>query len=140
MILGQQTILKLIFLILLILALSSCASVKEKEEIGLKEEESEIMVDEVPSLEAETRKPVYVYESQPEKISSSKVTLKLNSEPLLLSNGYVRLAGVVSGGRPMALIEIGGRGLCLEPGDEVGGYRVSRIWEKEIGLIRKGER
>jgi hypothetical protein len=138
MILGEQTILKLIFLILLILALSSCASVKEKEEIGLKEEESEIMVDEAPSLEAEIRKPIYVYESQPKKISSSKVTLKLNSEPLLLSNGYVRLAGVVSGGRPMALIEIGGRGRSVEIGEEVGEYKIVNILGKAVRLLRQG--
>ena len=138
MILGKQTILKLILLILAILALSSCASVKEKAEVSPEGEESEIIVEQASSAEAEIRKPIYVYENQPEKVTLSKVSLKLNAEPLLLSNGYVRLVGVVSGGRPMALIEIGGRGRSVEIGEEVGEYKIVNILGKAVRLIRQG--
>ena len=137
MILGQQTILKLILIILLVLALSSCASVKEKAEVNLEEEESEIMVEQVPSAEVDVRKPIYVYENKPEMVSLRNVTLTLNSEPLLLPSGYVRLVGVVSGGRPMALIEVGGRGLCIGIGEAVGAYRVVGISKKGIKLVRR---
>lgn len=140
MILGQQTIIKLIFIILLILALSSCSSVKEKEEVILDEDQSEIIKEQLPSDEADARAPIYVYQNQSEKVSLKEVTLKLNAEPLLLPNGYVRLVGVVSGGSPMALIEVGGRGRLVEVGDGIGKYRVAGISEKVIKLIRKGER
>ncbi len=139
MILGQQTILKIIFIILLALALSSCAFVKEKAGVNLEEQESEILVEEAPSAEVDARKPIYVYENKPEKVTLRKVTLTLNSEPLLLPNGYVRLVGVVSGGKPIALIEVGGRGICIEIGETVGAYRVVRISKKEIKLVRKEE-
>lgn len=137
MVLGQQTILKLIFIIILILALSSCASVKEKPGESLEGEGSGIMVEEAPSVEAEARQPIYVYENQPEKVFLRKVTLTLSSEPLLLPNGYVRLVGVVSGGRPMALVEVGGRGFSVEVGDEVGKYRVALISREKIKLVIK---
>ncbi|MEE8637864.1 MAG: hypothetical protein V3T21_02350 [Candidatus Margulisiibacteriota bacterium] len=139
MILGQQTILKLILIVLLVLALSSCASVKEKAEVSLEEEESEIIAEKAASAEGDVRKPIYVYENQPKKVSLKEITLTMHSEPLLLPNGYVRLVGVVSGGRPMALIEVGGRGLCVDVGDEIGKYRVAWISREKIKLVRKGE-
>ena len=138
MILGKHTILKLIFIILLILALSSCSGIKEKAEENLERDESEAMVEQRASIEAAVREPLYVYKNQPEGIASRNVTLTLNEEPLLLPNGYVRLVGVVSGGRPMALVEVGGRGLCVEIGNRVGDYRVVSILAKKIRLKFKG--
>jgi hypothetical protein len=37
------------------------------------------------------------------------------------------------------LVVVGGRGLCLEPGEELGEYKVMEISEKSVRLIRKGE-
>ena len=135
MILGQQTILKFIFIVLLILALSSCASIKEEPGDGF-EKEPEMIVEEAPSVEADVRQPIYVYENHPERVNLSKVFLKLNAEPLLLPNGYVRLAGVVSGGRPMALVEVGGRGIVVGRGDQVCGYKLISINKERILLKR----
>jgi hypothetical protein len=137
MILGQHTLLKLLFLILLILALSSCSSNKEKVEAAMDENEANEGFE--PSVEVKAREPLYIYENHPDKIGSKEVDLGMNKEPLLLSSGYVRLVGVVSGGKPLALVEVGGRGLCLEPGEELGEYKVMEISEKSVRLIRKGE-
>ena len=134
---GYEKFLRFILLISCALMLASCSSSKEKAEVSLEEEESEIIVEKAPSAEVEARKPIYVYENKPEKIFLKKVTLRLNSEPLLLPSGYVRLVGVVSGGRPMALIEVGGRGLCVGIGEAVGAYRVVQILKKGIKLVRK---
>ena len=137
MFLGKHTIIKLIFLILAVLALSSCsADGKAAMEETIQEEAAEN--DEiVSSLEVGTRELLYVYEEGPDNITSREVVLKLNSEPLLLAGGYVRLAGVVSGGRPIALIEVGGRARLVEIRDEVGKYEVARIVHDELTLIKK---
>lgn len=78
-----------------------------------------------------SREAVYVYT---EKQASS---LMLRNEPLLLSTGYARLVGVVSGDRPIALIELGGRGLTAAVGDVVDGYSVDHIDQEVIYLAKE---
>ncbi len=128
------------------LILSSCSSPKKEAENRTVEVEDET-VESVASPEANMREPVYIYGKQSGG-ESNRVTLTINGEPLLLTNGYVRLVGVVSGparnakqgdaggGRPLALVEIGGRGLCVEVGDKVADYMVVNISRKEIVLSK----
>jgi len=137
MILGKHTIIKLIFLILAVLALSSC-SARNKAEATTPPDETEILEEDVPTPEAEARETIYIYKEHPEQVSSDKITLVMNNDPLLLPDGYVRLVGVVSGGKPIAVIEVGGRGRIVGGGDKMGEYRVARIFPQEILLV-KGE-
>lgn len=153
MYLSVKGIFELILVIFIALLLVSCSSSKGQPETALEEqEEAKAGEEQPPSLEAGSRQPIFVYNNQTAN-SPHKVTLKLNAEPLLLPNGYVRLVGVVSGpvrrspdgrrdeggGNPLALIEVGGRGLCVGVGDKVGDYNVARISGKEIQLIKGGE-
>ena len=132
MIFGKHTIIKLIFLILAVLALSSCSSRPEQVEVEAEEEEM------ASSAEAEVREAVYIYKDLPERVTSDKITLAMHNDPLLLPDGYVRLVGVVSGGSPTALVEVGGKGRALKTGDKVGGYRLVSIGKNSIKLIRRG--
>lgn len=135
MFLSPQGFLKLFSVIFVALFLVSCSNSKEKAAAEREEDKTEI-VEQVSSVEIETREPIYVYGHHQEKILK-EVILRLNAEPLLLSSSYVRLVGVVSGGRPMAVIEVGGRGLCIGVGEEVGEYMVVGISEKEVKLKRR---
>ena len=123
-------------LMLLLLLLASCTA-KESAEPG-SENKSETVNPTLPSREAEKREALYVYGAGPQENSASKVVLKLNAAPVLLAASYVRLVGVVSsGGRPLALVEVGGRGQCVEPGSEILGYRVGRIARQTIEFIKE---
>jgi hypothetical protein len=120
----------------IVVMLSSCSSDREKAEVPLEEKEIEVVQEQAAAPEALARKPVFIYQDQPEQISSQEVILRLNAEPVLLSSGYVRLVGVVSGGRPLALIEVAGKGLGVAAGEEVGDYKV--LWISERGIkLRK---
>jgi len=113
---------------LLILAsmLSACAP--EPPRMRLNDEPT--VVSDAPSREA-----VFTYNDKKEM--PRRLVLSLAGEPLLLPSGYVRLAGVVRGERPVALIEIGGRGLALAKGESVDDYRVVRVDGDNIVLERR---
>lgn len=126
-------------LIIVMLLLSSCSP---KETITVNPQsaaDDEPFLDLPISKEATSRKPVFVY-SEKENLSKEGIVLRINNEPILLTSGYVRLVGVVSGGRPMALLEVGGRGLVVGIGDEVSGYNISHISKDRIKLTKKGEK
>ncbi len=116
------------FLFLAVLALSGCApshsSAPLVSETGLTEEAGPA----VPS-----RETVYLYGN---KNLPSRFTLSLAGEPRLLPSGYARLAGLVSGLRWTACVEIGGRGLALEEGEGFDDYRIVRIKGDHILLER----
>ncbi|MFH1825816.1 MAG: hypothetical protein ABH823_00805 [bacterium] len=125
----------LVFILLLPLILTACNS-KDKLESSLKEQETaEGVIVQPPTLEAEPREPVYVY-GQQTKASPDELTLSINNEPLLVNSSYVRLVGVVSGGKPLALLEIAGRGLCLGVGKRVSDYQITEINVKGVKLER----
>jgi hypothetical protein len=84
-----------------------------------------------PSAEA-----LYIYNSKTG--APNKLTLALAGEPVLFPSGYVRLAGVVSGRRQVAYIEIGGRGLALREGEFINDYRVARITDHSV-LLERGK-
>jgi hypothetical protein len=122
-------------LILLAFFLSSCASATDTQKVA----DDEPFFDPPATAEAAKREPVFVYKDQTAN-TSKKVSLRLNGEPVLLTSGYVRLAGVVSGGRPIALVEVGGRALALRNGDTVSGYQVLNIVNDQISMLRKEEK
>jgi hypothetical protein len=120
------------------LMLSSCSSKGVVEDKVQAAADDEPFLDQPVSSEVQKREPIFVYKDQSPE-ASKRISLKLNGEPLLLTSGYVRLAGVVSGGRPIALVEVGGKGLALENGDKVSGYRVFGISKKHVQLVREEE-
>jgi len=138
MLLGQQTILKFILLFLLILALSSC-SPRQPAEVVASPEDLPVVEAQPPSIEARPREPLYTYEKDPGPANPDSFCLSLNDEPLLLPDGYVRLVGVVSGGKPIALIEVGGRGRCARMGDRIGDHVVVGIGPGSARLRKRKE-
>lgn len=100
-----------------------------------------IVPDDETTIEAEVSSPpsaeaVYIYNSKTG--TPNKLTLTLAGEPVLFPSGYVRLAGVVSGRRPVAFIEIGGRGLALREGEFINDYRVARLTDHSV-LLERGK-
>ncbi|MBN2058150.1 MAG: hypothetical protein JW782_05095 [Candidatus Saganbacteria bacterium] len=87
--------------------------------------------------ESGERQPLYLID---EKIQAQNIVLKLDAGPVLLGDKYARLAGVVRGGEPLALLEFGGRGLCLMLGDEAAGYLVVSIGANSLELKKLEER
>lgn len=118
----KQTVWLLILLVAL-LPLISCAAEEPKTTnsvIGDEETSAEVSVTDQPTAE-----PIYVYGAKREL--PNNLSLKLVGEPILFPSGYVRLAGVVSGLRPVALLEVGGKGLALREGEEINDYRIAGI-------------
>ncbi|HTY12857.1 MAG TPA: hypothetical protein VMD02_01570 [Candidatus Omnitrophota bacterium] len=117
----------LFLLLLLAFALSSCS---------YSEQTPTTTSNETPTVEVETpsRGPVLVY-GRP--ANGKEITLRFGAEPVMLSCGYVRLTGTVLGDDPGAVIEIGGKGLVFGIGEEIGGYRIASIDDKEVKLCLK---
>lgn len=120
------------FLIVMMLLPSSCAPQSQKSVV--KGEET-VVSEEAETIESPSREAVFVYGNQTNL--PKRIVLAFTGEPVLLPSGYVRLVGVVSGGKPMALLEIGGRGLALGEGESVDGYRVSWIDCDHVTLERR---
>ena len=127
---------KLIFLVIVVLFLSSCSS-KNKAETAITEAETEVVEAPLVSNETESREPLYVYGTGAQEKCPTSFVLKLNAAPSLLASSYVRLVGVVSGGKPLALIEVGGRGQCVEVGSEVLDYRIIRMSHNKLYLTKE---
>lgn len=125
-----------VFVFLAALLLTSCSGSKEEPKVGQQEESLEIVESRENTVEADPRETLFVYKDQA-ATDQNEIILKLNAEPLLLTSGYVRLVGVVSGGKPLALIEVGGRGFGVEIGEEVGKYQVVDISARSVRLIKK---
>jgi hypothetical protein len=128
--------LKFFTLILLGLFLVSCAPSKEGQ-LEIAKDDAEMVEEEMITVEADSREALFVYDQQLQP-AKDELILKFDDEPLLLASGYVRLVGVVSGGMPLALLEVGGRGLCAGVGEEVAEYKITQIAGKSVCLKRKG--
>ena len=127
---------KVLFLLILVLLLSSCSAVNHKEETNTKVDEA-VALGQKPSFEAESREPVFVYNNQSAKLPKN-LFLALNDKPQLLADGYAKLIGVVLGSScGVALVEMGGQERCLRQGEDWGEYRVASITGKGIKLVRK---
>lgn len=116
------------------LLLSACSGPKPAPSITLEDKPETL-----DTGQASSREVVYVYKEQQENLTD-ELKIKLNAAPLLLGSGYVRLAGVVSGVKPMALIEVGGRGLVVEQGDQLQGYRVGWIGQGSVNLLKENKK
>jgi len=123
-------------IVFLALLLVSCSSPKEEPKVERVPDDAEFVEEQVATVEADPRKPLFVYKNQlPNALD--EIILQLNSEPVLLTSGYVRLVGVVSGGKPLALVEVGGKGRCVSVGDSVEGYLVDFIYNDKVKLFNK---
>jgi hypothetical protein len=121
-----------LLLIVLAVLLSSCASQPSK---GLINNETTDISAEAEAVPIPSRESVFIYSGR--KNPASRLILTLSGEPVLLSSGYIRLVGVVSGGKPTACLEIGGRGLALEEGETVDDYRIVSMGGDRVVLERE---
>ncbi|MFH1387550.1 MAG: hypothetical protein ABIH50_07785 [bacterium] len=119
---------KFLFLFLIIISLTSCSTEKQ---ITVKNETAS---EEVVSIQVTSREAVYLYNEK--KITVANLVLSIHDEPLLLPAGYAKLVGVVSGGKNVACVEVGGRGIIIEEGEKIDDYRVVRIKNDRIILKR----
>lgn len=126
----MKTLITILFILITVLLLSSC-SINKAAPAG----PAEITLDTAEAVDQPTREAVFVYNNSGKL--SRRLTLKLAGEPVLFPSGYVRLVGVVSGGRPIACVEIGGRGLALGKGETVNDYRILGIDSDRVILERK---
>lgn len=121
-------------LILSIVCLLSACAPSEREQIA----QEPAVVEATEEAESQpTREAVFVYGDH-SKDCPPKITLQLNAEPIQLSSVYVRLAGIIAGVSPVALVEVGGKGFCVKRGDKVKEYRVISISPQEINLRKVG--
>jgi hypothetical protein len=107
--------------------LTSCAPQSEK---------AAPITEETEEMTAPSREAVFIYDQK--KSLPDKLNLGFASEPILLPSGYLRLVGVVSGGRPIACLEIGGRGLAVGEGESLDAYKVRSISRDRVQLERRG--
>jgi hypothetical protein len=122
----------MLFILLVTLPLLSACSSRNQPRATF-ESDASCASEEAETIDPATREAVFVYGgAQPPK----RLVLSFAGEPFLLPSGYVRLVGVVSGGRPIALIEIGGRGLALGKGENINDYRVVGINDNSVVLER----
>jgi len=126
----------ILIVIFLMIFLSACAprpNQVEKNANSFVESTTE----EVESVVEASREVVFTYGGQHNL--PPRLILTLGGEPVLFPSGYVRLVGVVSGGKPTACLELGGRGLAVGVGEEIDDYQIEGVLEKSVTLIRKGE-
>ncbi len=140
----MRKILSAILFVLPVMLFCSCAAPSEELEPKLRADEVEELVEEEVTSEVQTNKPLYVYGDSDNEPFLNEIVLKLNAEPLLLKNqdaspGYVRLVGVVSGGKPLALLELGGRGVFVGLGDRISSYSVTNICSGKVYLEKNRE-
>ena len=119
-------------LLLLAALLSSCAAERPKAPVIIERPDLSAEAETAP---APSREAVFIYGGR--KNLASRLILTLTGEPVLLPSGYVRLVGVVSGGKPTACLEIGGRGLALGAGETVDDYRIVGIGADSAVLERQ---
>jgi hypothetical protein len=125
-----------VLLIALALLLSACASQPPRKIVN---NDSEPAVSgEAETVSEPSRESVFIYSKR--QSLSSRLVLSLAGEPVLLPSGYIRLVGVVSGGKPTACLEIGGRGLALEEGETIDAYRIVRINGHTVVLERRNNK
>jgi hypothetical protein len=95
----------------------------------------EVTTSETEAVELPSREALLVYGSG--QNTPARLILTLAGGPYLLPSGYARLAGVVSGEKPIVLLEVGGRGLALGKGETVDDYRVVSITGDSVLLAKR---
>jgi len=107
------------------LFLSSCSSPQKQPEIINPQQQEET---------ATTSEAVFTYGGA----NRAKIIgLTLGAEPVPIKDGYIRLTGLLAGASPIACVEINGKGQSVAEKEEVNGYIVSQIKEKEVVLCLK---
>ena len=128
---------KIILILIIILLLSGCSSsVPEEKELHVAVDD-EI---EVCTKEAEVRAPIFTYGEKQTKLESSphEIMLMFHGEPVLISNhGYVRLTGIVGEKDPLAIVEVGGSGIAVKVGENIGEYVIQSIMPGSVKLKKK---
>lgn len=94
----------------------------------------------IPTAEAAPEEgPIFTYEG--DKISGPaepEIYLTFQSEPVQIpGQGYVKFKGAITGDRPVAVVEIAGKGVVLNLGERVGEYVVRQITEGYVRLVRQ---
>lgn len=96
---------------------------------------------EKPKVKTEASLPTISEEAKSEllfKANENKIlNVKLNSQPIETSLGFVRLAGIIIGDELSAIIEINGIGSIVKAGDSIQNYRVSSISSQGLVLCKK---
>ncbi|MFA5113313.1 MAG: hypothetical protein WC529_03335 [Candidatus Margulisiibacteriota bacterium] len=110
----------------LVLLLGACAGSEEGAKPSFEPENL------TPEAAAISNEAVAVYDQ-----AADRVVLRLAGEPGRLPGGSGRLVGVVSGGKKVALLDLGGRGLALAEGDRLDDYRVVGIAGDRLLLKRE---
>lgn len=123
-------------LILIVFFLCSCAAPQEEKSVSADDAADDGIAVEEESQPAQSREALYIYNNSNVE-ASPEIILSLNSRPLLLAAGYIRLVGVVSGGKPIALLEVAGKGLCVGVGEKIENYKVVSIGEGEVKLEKE---
>ena len=130
---------KRIWFLLFVTALfvSSCG--KDNSETHMPEPEVIVTVSEEAMPEEFQPEQIFTYEEKlSEKPSSSEakeIRLEYSGQPVeIKGEGYTRLVGYVDG---LLLIEVGGEGRLLSPGNSIGSYTISEIELNGVKLIKK---
>jgi hypothetical protein len=113
------------FLLPVFLMLAGCAGSEGGQKASFEPENS------TPEAVVASNEAVKVYDQV-----ADRIILRFAGEPGRLPGGSGRLIGVVSGRKMVALLDLGGRGLALEEGEQVDAYRVSRIAGDRLVLTR----
>ncbi|HLD34781.1 MAG TPA: hypothetical protein VJB62_02860 [Patescibacteria group bacterium] len=111
-----------VFLLAAILT-SSCAN-NEAEKLDNKQ----IIAEEnAQNADEGSREALFVYGGR----ANSEITLLLGGDPQLLSSSYARLAGAICGEKPVACLEVGGKGVSLAIGEITDGYQLIGIMKNK---------
>jgi len=128
----------LVALFAVLFALSSCSpsNVRTEDPKPMADDDAEVSV---PTVEAAAEEgPVFTYDDN--KIAGDNVPeiyLTYSSEPVSIpGRGYVKFKGAITGERPVAVVEIAGKGAVLGLGDAIGDYAVTEIKEGSLRLER----
>jgi len=119
-----------LILVIVAVVISSCAS-KKAEEVKPPAEAD----DEVASGEAAPQEgPVFTYDDAKIIDQAQEICLTFSDEPVQLPGvGFIKLKGIILGKEPMALVDVGGRGIMVAKGGRAGEYVVAEIRE---GFVR----
>ena len=123
----------LLILIFILTFLTACTKPDPKPE-PIKEAPLEAQIATEEAIEVK-RQAVFTYTDK--RDLKPRVRVRLNQDPVLVGEDYIRLSGILYGNSPIACLEIGGAEGLFEAGDMVGDYFVSRIYKKEVVLCLK---
>lgn len=90
------------------------------------------------AIKVPSREAVFVYNDQTSS-NPAALSLQINAEPVQIGNSYIRLVGIINGMKPVALVEINGKGSSVGLGERVSGYCLVLIERNIVQLKRVKE-